>query len=398
MESADRLQAWLQSVSGNEWIWFTKRLAANDTGATGGHQVGFYVPKDIAFGIAPALQQEVLNPRLQLSLYLVSHSHYATPSIIYYNNKVVAHGTRDEARITGFGGHSSPIQDPENTGALLFLAFLKGRNEIQGWLARDPDEEQVIEDSTGTVEPGTIVGKIIDTLGRPILTQMIPAGDGCTPRMADLPPAWVKEFPSGQALSDEAARRTSSAGDADSRLMRRYRCEFSLFKVVEAEHTLPLVKLGFTTVDEFLAIGQVVAQRRKSRAGRALELQVRRIFNEEEVDHSYHAEIEGGRVPDFIFPSRARYESAPSTGASHLHMLAVKTTLKDRWRQVLDEAAKIREKHLFTIAEGVSEGQYRQMAEGGIRLVTPKENRSKFPISIRPEILTLAAFIRLVNR
>ena len=52
MEDTDRLQDWLASVSGVEWVWFAKRLSANDTGATGGHQVGLYLPKDIAFKIA----------------------------------------------------------------------------------------------------------------------------------------------------------------------------------------------------------------------------------------------------------------------------------------------------------------------------------------------------------
>lgn len=31
-------------------------------------------------------------------------------------------------------------------------------------------------------------------------------------------------------------------------------------------------------------------------------------------------------------------------------MLAAKTSTKDRWRQVLDEAGRIPDKHLFTIA------------------------------------------------
>ena len=42
-------------------------------------------------------------------------------------------------------------------------------------------------------------------------------------------------------------------------------------------------------------------------------------------------------------------------------MLAVKTTAKDRWRQVLVEAERVETKHLLTLQEGISEIQYAQI-------------------------------------
>ncbi len=54
-------------------------------------------------------------------------------------------------------------------------------------------------------------------------------------------------------------------------------------------------------------------------------------------------------------------------------MLAVKTSTKDRWRQVLDEADRIVEKHLFTIApSGISVKQNKQMMDKHLRLVMPR--------------------------
>ena len=53
-------------------------------------------------------------------------------------------------------------------------------------------------------------------------------------------------------------------------------------------------------------------------------------------------------------------------------MLAAKTTCKDRWRQILNEAARIDVKHLLTVQEGVSSPQFREMKEEGVRLVVPK--------------------------
>lgn len=398
MDDADRLRAWLGTVSGLDWVWFAKRLSANDTGATGGHQVGLYVPKEVAFDIAPDLREKSLNPRVTFSFFLASHGQRSDPALIYYNSRVVAGGTRNECRITGFGGRASAVQDVENTGALLFLAFRPLAKQSQGWIARSPEEEVAIEESTGPVEPGEVVVKTVDEYGHPQLLQELVGPGSCSPSMAELPEQWVKEFPHGQELTDEAARRAGPFPDVDRRIMGRYRCEFSLFRVVEKAHTLPLVSRGFKTVDEFLAVAQAAAQRRKARAGRALELQLKKIFDEEHVRYSFHASTELGRVPDFVFPSIAQYDAASRSGLANLRMLAVKTTLKDRWRQVLDEAAKLPEKHLFTIAEGVSVNQYRQMVEGGIRLVIPAENHSKFPIAVRSGLLNLETFVRVLSR
>lgn len=95
-----------------------------------------------------------------------------------------------------------------------------------------------------------------------------------------------------------------------------------------------------------------ILQRRKSRAGRSLELHTRQIFVEErlrEGEHfSYQPESEPNKSPDFLFPSEAAYKDA-SFPASKLRMLAVKTTCKDRWRQVVKEVDRIPTKHLLTL-------------------------------------------------
>jgi hypothetical protein len=74
-------------------------------------------------------------------------------------------------------------------------------------------------------------------------------------------------------------------------------------------------------------------------------------------------------------------------------MLAVKTTCKDRWRQILTEADRISDKHLLTLQEGVSESQFREMTEARVRLVVPAELTNAFPKSVRPHLQTLESFI-----
>ena len=62
-------------------------------------------------------------------------------------------------------------------------------------------------------------------------------------------------------------------------------------------------------------------------------------------------------------------------------MLGVKSTCKDRWRQVLSEAKRIPAKHLLTLEPGISEHQTEEMKESSLQLVIPKELQSSFKSS-----------------
>jgi type II restriction enzyme len=74
-------------------------------------------------------------------------------------------------------------------------------------------------------------------------------------------------------------------------------------------------------------------------------------------------------------------------------MLAVKTTCKDRWRQIISEADRIKEIHLFTLQEGVSCNQYQEMRSAGVKLVVPLSLHRKYPEDIRNELISLTDFI-----
>lgn len=78
-------------------------------------------------------------------------------------------------------------------------------------------------------------------------------------------------------------------------------------------------------------------------------------------------------------------------------MLAAKTTCKDRWRQILNEADRIPIKHLITLQEGVSEAQYREMRDAGVRLVVPEQVMSSYPDEVRSSLLSLEGFLAQVR-
>ena len=133
-------------------------------------------------------------------------------------------------------------------------------------------------------------------------------------------------------------------------------------------------------------------QRRKSRSGRSLELQVRAILNEENVNHTAQPTVETSNRPDFIFPSQADYMNL-GFPVGRLRMLACKSTVKERWEQVVGEADRIPLKHLFTLQERVPENQYDKMKNRGVCLVVPSSLHSTYPPSVRAELLSLEDFV-----
>ena len=212
-----------------------------------------------------------------------------------------------------------------------------------------------------------------------------------------MPPAWLAKFPSGEAIIKKTLELRAPTGmNPDVRLLRRRQCEYEMFLSVEQAVYLPRITGGFNSVEGFLGLAQTILQSRKSRSGKSLEMHARAIMIEEglvrDVAFSHCPVSESGKRPDFLFPSKADYDD-PAFPAARLRMLAAKTTCKDRWRQVINEADRIRVKHLLTLQEGVSEGQFREMAEAGVRLVVPAGLHKAYPASVRPHLTTFENFI-----
>lgn len=398
----DDLIEWLDEFGGQEQAWFIKRLSGNDTLANGSHQAGPYLPKEFLFEMFPAIaRRDVKNPEHRFDLYVDSHAEIRNIRAVYYNNRFSEQkkNGRNETRLTGFGGASSALLDPESTGALVVFSFpLDEAGAAKGchiWVCRDGAEEEMIEDRVGPVEPGE---RVIWSPARPGLFPLTPprAATGRL-RPEEMPKDWLERFPTGAAIIGKAVEIRPDRGlPPDRRLLNRRECEFGIFRSVEEAIELPTIRAGFDTLDEFIARAQTVLQRRKARSGRSLELHLREIFLEEglieDLHFSHGPESEPGRRPDFLFPSQSAYQN-PDFPAANLRMLAVKTTCRDRWRQVLNEADRIPVKHLLTLQEGVSEGQFREMTEAGVRLVVPAPLMARYPKPVQPWLQSLGGFI-----
>lgn len=398
------IDAWLNDMAGPSGAWYLKRLSANDTQRSGGHQAGPYVPRGVMFTLFPALNRpRKRNPEclFDLTVDSVSSGHTARARAVWYNNKLHdLQGSRNEVRITRLGGADSPLLDVENTGALAIFAFQ--RDSRQGtcrhcrvWICID-GEDDVVEALWGPVDPGQ--WRLID-FGSSVETSR--SDRSCWLQPEDIPQAWLTQYPSGEEVIRKAVEMSPS-GEAgvDKRLIERRKCEFEIFQSLEEAVELPIVRRGFQDLTTFVQRANTVLQRRKSRSGRSLELHVKTILEEEDFESgkhfSYQATSEAGKQPDFLFPSAAAYGN-PAFPCDRLRMLAVKTTCRDRWRQILDEADRIPTKHLFTLQEGVSPTQYRQMRDAGVRLVVPASVHGAYGRDIRREILSLGDFIAEVG-
>jgi hypothetical protein len=107
-------------------------------------------------------------------------------------------------------------------------------------------------------------------------------------------------------------------------------------------------------------------------------------------------QIDGRVQPDILIPSKAQYEDT-SFPAERLRIVGVKTTCKDRWRQVLNEGKRVPKKHILTIQPGISLNQLNEMSAAGVTLVVPKRLHKEYPQGSGARILTLEEFVSTVR-
>ena len=191
-------------------------------------------------------------------------------------------------------------------------------------------------------------------------------------------------FPTTKEFS-EFARSTVDAdplSDPDEALLKWFDREEKMFKCMERHLIQARLKNGFATdggvdVDAFIKFSLSVNNRRKSRAGFSFENHIVALLDAYSIKYDHTPETENKSKPDFIFPSIKLYRDTEYP-AEYLTMLGAKTTAKDRWRQVLEEADRIERKHLITLEGAISENQTNEMMNRKLQLVVPKEIHATF--------------------
>lgn len=183
----------------------------------------------------------------------------------------------------------------------------------------------------------------------------------------------------------------------DAALMAWMEQEEMLFRALERDLISIRLLKGFDNdVDGFIAFSLSVQNRRKSRVGYALENHLATALACIGINFSRNTVTENKSKPDFIFPGIIQYRD-DSYAREKLTMLGVKSTCKDRWRQVLAEADRISHKHLLTLETAISVNQTQEMQSKNLQLVLPRQLHATYANSQQPWLMDLATFTQIVR-
>ena len=208
-------------------------------------------------------------------------------------------------------------------------------------------------------------------------------------------------LPPGQqvsALIRNRSRAINTVEDPDGALLKWIETEEAVFRSWEDGVVARRLNAGFVRkdgtadVEGYRDFSMSLRQSRVSRAGTALEQHFAQILRDNQIRFESRPSIDGGERPDFLFPGKKEYDDN-SYPTSRLRMLAAKFTAKDRWRQVLNEAARVTDKHLLTLESPISANQLRLMTTARLRLVIPLPIQSLFPAPSRAQLLSVRQFV-----
>jgi hypothetical protein len=206
-------------------------------------------------------------------------------------------------------------------------------------------------------------------------------------------------FPTTREFSEYARTTLGSIDfktDYDNVLMSCYEKEEILYRTLEKHIVGEKLRSGFNDVDDFFDYSKSAQNRRKSRAGLALENHLEYIFLQNNIKYNRTPITENKSKPDFLFPGIKEYRDQ-SFGSINLTMLGVKSTCKDRWRQVLTEAKRIDTKHILTLESAISVNQTDEMKQHSLQLVVPKKIIGTFKPGQQEWLFTVTDFIRLIK-
>lgn len=241
-------------------------------------------------------------------------------------------------------------------------------------------------------ELGFAARRILDEIG-----VVLPEPDGVD--VDEMFATFNGAFPSTKTFSEFArskCEKFDKGADPDSVIVTWFAKEEELFRAFEKGLIDKKLSEGFSSVDDFISYSLSVQNRRKSRAGYSFENHLSALFNLHELRFDQQKITENKERPDFIFPGIREYHEA-TFQVELLTMLGAKSTCKDRWRQVLQEASRIRNKHLITLETAISVDQTTQMQSKNLQLVVPRSVSATYTPKQQEWLMSVEDFIGYVK-
>lgn len=365
-----------------------KFITANDTGTTGGHQCGYHVSKE---AWSMFLDEEpARGTNVDIPIRIHWQNDFDTDSRFkYYGVK-----TRNEYRITRFG-RGFPFLNDENVGDLLVLARFDKDYYEAFVLQSDDDIDDFFSYFNLSYDK---TNQIIDVNQQVLPEQRIlTLINDFVSRYVDFPDTRIMANGARTCYNEANGIATRNIVSApDDVLLGWLDTEYTLFKYMEEKVYSDITTKPFPNIDTFVAMANEVLNRRKSRAGKSLEHHLADIFVHNKLIFEEQVITEEKKKPDFVFPNGDCYHNLAFPGEL-LTVLGAKTTCKDRWRQVLNEADRVDDKYLFTLQQGISSNQLKEMQDYRLHLVVPHKYLTSFPKEYRGGICDLTAFIGMVK-
>ncbi len=367
-----------------------KFISRNNVGLTGSHECGFYLPKIVHGLFTPHGPEKGMNSKHELRI--TWQDGRVTESVItWYGNK-----TRSEYRLTRFG-KDFPFLNEGVVGDMLVLISTAPGEALAFVLDFDEDIEEI--QTTLGVDAFGRWGIFKDGAPQPEENE-----DACVERRIREFSGAFKAFPANDVFSAATLDilRTCSKKFAgkplDNVLVEACKTEYELFRAVERIVCQNDVSGRlFKDIDDFLKVAGSIMNRRKSRAGRSFENHVHSILETASIPHTMRPDLGPDGTPDIVIPGQEAYMDN-AFPAESLLVVGLKTTCKDRWRQVTQEGLRVRRKHLITLQQGVTAAQLNQMEAANVSLVVPEPLHKLYPTLIHVKPMTLESFVTLAKR
>lgn len=363
-----------------------KFISANDAGATHSHQSGFYLPKSLWRLFTPHPPEDGVNHKHDVTIDWQDGRR--TDSVVTWYGR----GTRSEYRLTRFG-RGFPFLTTESVGDLLVL-IPHGTAHFKAYVF---DAESDIEEVLAAL--GVATNKGWGAFSRE--PQDEAAEESCVHehfrRFAD----GLAGFPTGTEFAKETRAAISDCladfaeRSSDDRIWQLLTAEYDLFRLVEHRLCAAQISGPFQSIEDFIAVAASLMNRRKARAGRSFENHLAGILRETDIPFDAQPDIDGR--PDFIIPGADAYRD-PGYPSERLFVVCLKTTCKDRWRQILQEGRRVRERHLITLQQGISAGQIGEMTAAGVSIIVPAPLHDRYSPESRARLRTLDDFLSDVSR
>lgn len=367
-----------------------KFISPNDAGLTKSHQCGFYMPISVwqMYTPHPPLDGRIAKHPVSI---LWQDGRVTQSVVTWYGSK-----TRHEYRLTRFG-RDFPFLNADMVGDLLIL-IPKSPHEFLAYVLDYDEDIEELQSALG-VETFQNWGVYQNGVAVSVETE-----DECMDRLIREASAIYTDFPSGEEFSEATRRilqtcvRKFADLPCDHALIRAIETEYQLFQSVERIVCQNLVAGRlFRNIDEFIQTALSILNRRKARAGRSFENHVDYLLTAARIPHKMRPALGADGRPDILIPSEEAYRD-PRWPEDRLFVIGLKTTCKDRWRQVLNEGRRVQAKHILTLQQGITANQLREMHDAKVSLVVPKPLHAKYPKDWQNSLIDLTGFIETVRQ